>query len=265
MKPILIRFADGSYIHSGHFMLFVAGLAAIILVAIEMKRIGERPEKIYGLLILLMVSAVYGAHIFYWLDFREEFHYGPLDLLTFWKGGMALYGGGILAFATYVLYTHWQKLDFWGTGDLLAPPSAIFVFFARIGCVLSGCCYGRTCDPDFPLALTFKDGAALAPCGEPLYPTQPLFAATALAIFAILWARRKRKAFEGEIFLIGVLMYSLSSFVIEFLRADLRVLYEIRGTIFSQNQIISLGLFLAATVLYIYRRGSFSESSGPSG
>ena len=25
MKPILIRFADGSYIHSGHFLLFVGG------------------------------------------------------------------------------------------------------------------------------------------------------------------------------------------------------------------------------------------------
>jgi phosphatidylglycerol:prolipoprotein diacylglycerol transferase len=265
MKPILIRFADGSYIHSGPLMLFVGGLAAILLVMMETKRTGERPEKIYGLLLHLMVSAVYGANTFYWLDFREKFNYGLMDLLVFWRGGMALYGGGVLAFITYTLYTRWQGLDFWGTGDLLAPASTLFIFFARVGCVLSGCCYGKTCDADFPLALTFTDGASLAPYGEPLYPTQPLFAATALAIFAILWARRKRKAFAGEIFLTGILMYALSSFVIEFLRADLRVLYEILGTTFSQNQVVSVSVFLAATVLYIYRRGSLSESTGPLG
>ena len=259
MKPILIRFADGSYIHSGHFMLFVGGLAAILLVVIEIRRIGERPEKIYGLLILLMVSAVYGAHIFYWIDFREKFNYGLLDLLLFWRGGMALSGGGLLAFAAYVLYTNWQDLDFWGTGDLLVPPSTLFIFFARVGCVLSGCCYGKTCDPDVPLALTFPDGPTLAPHGEPLYPTQPLFAAAALDIFVVLWARRKSKAFEGEISLVGVLMYSISSFAIEFLRGDLRVLYEILGTEISQNQVISVNLFLAAAILYTCRRRRSSE------
>lgn len=177
---------------------------------------------------------------------------------------MALYGGGILAFVTYVLYTRWQELDVWGTGDLLAPPSALFIFSARVGCVLSGCCYGKKCDPDFPLAVTFTDGASLAPYGEPLYPTQPLFAVSALAMFAILWARRKCKAFEGELFLAGILLYSSSSFVIEFLRADLRVLYEVLGTTLSQNQVISVSVFLAATALYIYRKGSLSESAGPS-
>ena len=40
MKPILFRLADGSYIHSGHFMLFVGGLAAIVLIALEMRRTG---------------------------------------------------------------------------------------------------------------------------------------------------------------------------------------------------------------------------------
>ena len=53
MRPFLLRFADGTYIHSGHFMVFLGGLLAILLVAIETKRIGERPEKIYGLLVLM--------------------------------------------------------------------------------------------------------------------------------------------------------------------------------------------------------------------
>jgi len=253
MRPILIRFSDGSYIHSGHFMLFLGGLLAIILLAIETRRTGERPEKVWGLMILLMISAVYGAHLFYWLDFREAYKYGLKQLFIFWEGGMALYGGGILAFVTYVLYTHWVGMDFWGTGDLLAPPAALFVFCARIGCLLSGCCHGRECPPDFPLALPARLPTSSIPRDTPVYPTQPAFAASAMLILLILWARRKRKKFEGEIALIGMLLYALTSFVIEFYRGDLRVLYRILGTELSQNQIISVNLFLASVILYAYR------------
>ena len=253
MKPILIRFADGSYIHSGHFMLFLGGLLAIILLAIETKRAGERPEKIWGLMILLSISAVYGAHILYWLDFRKEYGYGLKELFIFWKGGMALYGGAILAFVTYVLYTHWQKMDLWGTGDLLAPPAALFVFCARIGCILSGCCHGRECRLDFPFAMPARPPTGPIVRDTPVYPTQPAFAASALLILVILWARWKRKRFDGEIALIGMLIYSVTSFVIEFYRGDLRVLYQIRGTEISQNQVISVNLILAAVILFFYR------------
>lgn len=266
MKPILYRFADGSYIHSGHFMLFVGGLLAILLLVIMTARGRERPEKVYGLMILLLVSAVYGAHIFYWIDFRKEYGYGLKHLFIFWKGGMALYGGGILSFATYVLYTHWQKMDFWATGDLLTPPAALFVFCARIGCILSGCCHGIECPFDFPFAMPARPPTGPIPRDTPVYPTQPALAASALLILIILWARWKKKRFDGEIALIGLLLYSATSFVIEFYRGDLRVLYEIFGTQFTQNQIIGVNIFLASAILYFYRRritsAGFAHPSG---
>jgi phosphatidylglycerol:prolipoprotein diacylglycerol transferase len=252
MKPILIRFADGSYIHSGHFMLFVGGLLAIILIAIETKRTRERPEKIWGLTVLLLISAVYGAHIFYWIDFRKEYGYGLKHLFIFWKGGMALYGGGILAFVTYVLYTRWQRLDFWSTGDLLTPPAALFVVCARIGCTLSGCCHGSECSPGFPFALPANPPTGPIARDTPVYPTQPAFAACALIVLLILWIRRKRKRFNGEIALLGVLLYSIPAFVIEFYRGDLRILYQVIGTQITQNQVIGVNLFLAASILYFY-------------
>ena len=86
-----------------------------------------------------------------------------------------------------------------------------------------------------------------------MYPTQPAFAVSALLILVILWARWKRKRFDGEIALIGMLIYSVTSFVIEYSRGGLRVLYQILGTEISQNQVISVNLFLAAVILYAYR------------
>lgn len=254
MRPILYSFSDGSYFHSGHFMLFVGGLAAIVVLVMERRRTGERPEEIYGLLLLLFVSTLLGARLLYWLDFSEKLRYGLLDFFKFWRGGLALHGGAILAFSAYVLYTSWRRLDFWKTGDLLTPSAAVFVFCARVGCFFTGCCYGKACDPDLPLALTFTEYTSIAPKNEPLYPTQILFAATALLVFAILWARRKRKRFEGEIALLGVSLFSFFAFFIEFLRGDLRLLYEIAGVSFTQNQVVGAAVFLISTGLYFHRR-----------
>lgn len=253
MRPILFRLANGSYLHAGHFMLFVAGLAAIAVLVLEIRRTRERPEEIYGLLLLLFISTLLGARILYCIDFREEYQYGLPDVLKFWKGGLALHGGGLFGFLAFVLYTGWRRLDFWRTADLLTPSAALFVFFARIGCILTGCCYGKQCGPGFPLAMTFTNHSTMAPKDVPLYPTQALFALSALLVFAVVWLRREEKRFEGEIALLGASLFSLLAFAVEFLRGDLRVLYEIGGAILSQNQVMNALIFLAAVNLYIYR------------
>ena len=236
-------------------MLFLGGLLGILFTHMEMKRIGQRPEKIYPLLLLIFVSAICGARALYCISSWHTHHYSLLSFLTFWQGGMSLYGGAILAFIVYLIYVIWQRLDFWRTADMLAPSVAIFIFSARVGCLLAGCCYGRQCEPGFPLAVTFRDPAALAPKDGPLYPSQLFFAASALLIFLILWTQRRHKAFEGEISLIGVSIFSVTSFVIEYFRGDARVLYEMFGATISQNQIISAVLFVLSLMLYAYRRG----------
>ena len=198
MKPILIRFANDAYIHSGHFMLFLGGLAAVILLALEMRRTGEKPEKIYPLLFLLLISTLLGARLLYCMDFNDKFQYSLVDVLKFWRGGLALHGGAVFAVATGVLYIHWRQLDFWKIADLFTPPVALFIALARVGCILTGCCYGKPCDPDFPLAVTFTDYAALAPRYVPLYPTQAWFAATALLRLRRCPGEEEPKGLQGR-------------------------------------------------------------------
>ncbi len=145
-------------------------------------------------------------------------------------------------------------MDFWKIADLSAPPGVLFIFLARIGCFLTGCCYGKQCGPGFPLGVTFRDFFAVAPKNVPLYPTQPLFAVSSLLVFFFLWGRRKRKRFEGELTLLGIGLLSLVWFFIEFLRGDLRVLYELYGIPLTQNQIINAGLLAVSIGLYLHRR-----------
>ena len=256
MKPVLFHVASNIPVRSNEFMLVIAGLAGIAIVLLEMRRVGEKLRKILPLLVLLLISTLYGARLLYWIDFRDIYHFSMRDMLVFWKGGTALYGGGILAFLVYVIYTIWQRLDFWKILDVLAPSAFLFIFFARIGCFLMGCCHGRQCIPGFPFAYYRRFPSETVPADTPLYPTQLAFSASALFIFVLLWARRRRKAFDGEISLTGALLFALTSFLIEFCRGDLRILYPIDGTALSQNQVISVAVFLASAGLYLHRRGT---------
>lgn len=264
MRPILFHITQSYFVHSGHFMLFLGGLAGLSLFRMEMKRTGEEPDKMYLLLLLLFVATISGGRLLYWMDFSGTVQTGVLDVLKFWKGGMSLQGGGILAFVTFLVYVNWQRLDIWRIGDMIAPAAMVFVFFARIGCFLTGCCYGKEWGPDLPFAVTFTNSSSPAPKNIPLYPTQLLFAAAGLVVFAILWWGRKRKSFDGEIALVGVFLVSLFSLFIEFLRGDLRILYEVYGATFSQNQIINAGACLVCACLYFYRRKQWrSVQAGP--
>ena len=220
MNPLLIRLEDGSFIYSGHFMLFLGSLAAILVLSREMKKTGERPHEIYGLLLLIYVSAIAGSRLLYCLDFNDQYHYTFTKVLQFWKGGMALHGGALLALATSILYIRWRQLEFWRIADLLTPPAALFVAFARGGCILMGCCYGKQCGPEFPLAMTFTDPMAVAPKGVSLYPTQPLFVLAALLVFFVVLSFRRRGRPHGETALVGVALFSLLAFLIEFLRSN---------------------------------------------
>ncbi len=253
MHPILVRFGPTAFIHSGHFMLFLGALAAIVVLSREMKRTGEPPDEIYGLLLLLFLSAIAGSRLLYCIDFDAQHQYSLKEALQFWKGGMALHGGALFGLVTFILYISWRQLEFWRIADLLTPPAALFVTFARGGCILMGCCYGKRCDPGFPLAMTFTGPSTVAPKGVSLYPTQPLFAVAALLVFFAVLGLRRRKRPDGETALIGVSLFSLLAFLIEFLRSDLRVLYEIGGITLSQNQVIGALVFLAVTALYFYR------------
>ena len=105
----------------------------------------------------------------------------------------------------------------------------------------------RKLDPFLNIGSTVTLGTISLPS------SRVIAAGLGLLILVILWARWKRKRFDGEIALTGTLIYSVTSFVIEFYRGDLRVLYRILETDITQNQVISVNLFLAAAILYVYR------------
>lgn len=80
------------------------------------------------------------------------------------------------------------------------------------------------------------------PLGIPIYPTQVFESLATFAIFGILLWWYRRKAYDGQIFVVYLTLYAVARFFIEFLRGD-----EDRGFVF--NHLLSTSQFIAVLAL----------------
>jgi prolipoprotein diacylglyceryltransferase len=107
-----------------------------------MRRAGREglPEKPVALLgILLVPGALLGAKLFFWI-----FETAPRTLehaLSF-KGGLVFYGGIVLSVIFTFFYARQRRLALGKLFDAFTPSLALGIGIGRIGCFLSGCCYG---------------------------------------------------------------------------------------------------------------------------
>jgi len=253
MHPILIQFF-GFSIHSYGVMLAIGFMVGISLAAREAVRTGADPEKILNLTFWILLSSILGSRLFHCIVFYPQYIREPLRILKLWEGGLVFYGGLLAAILVTALYTRIHKLNFWEVADLLMPSVILGLVFGRIGCLLAGCCYGKVCDPDFVLAMTFRNPLGLGIKNEPLYPTQIISAVNALVIFLIVWLYRKKKRFHGEVMAICLILYSITRSLIEFLRDDPRGFLELGNLGLSESQVVSVGLFLFAAYILTWIR-----------
>lgn len=172
--------------------------------------------------------------------------YPPKDCLAafkFWQGGLAYYGGFLLAAPVGVLYAHRKGMGAWRVADLTSPYIALGLVFGRLGCFFNGCCYGET--TTLPWAVHFPGVAGH------VHPTQIYEALGALAVAAFLYfGVRPRKSGDGQVFAALLVLYATLRFGLEFLRADERgQLYGL-----STSQWIGLPLLVLGAILWLARR-----------
>lgn len=195
---------------------------------------------------LCLVSALLGARGVHLATNYDRYDWGILHV---WEGGMAFYGGVILASVAGLYFARRSKIPMLRIADLVMPEVALGYGITRIGCFLNGCCYGVVAK-DLPIAVTFPrlmaDGHLIgspayldhlthgwvtetAECSLPVHPTQLYSVAWGLVLFGILswmWYRRKR---EGEVFAWFGLLYSVERFLMEFWRADNQPFAPVEG------------------------------------
>jgi len=252
MYPLLfeIPIFGGIRIYTYGVLVATAFVLGILWTTREAKLAGVKPDFVLDLAFYIILAALAGSRILYIITDWHRYVERPLDVLKIWEGGLVFYGGFIGALVVSFYFIRKHGYPFLKIADLFVPGVALGHSIGRLGCFAAGCCYGREAPASW-LAVVFPSGPySLAPGGVPLFPSQLFESAAEFLIFLILIACRRKKSFEGQVFLIYLVLYSISRSILEIFRGD-----SIRGFVIpkylSTSQFISGCMVVLAAIIYV--------------
>ncbi len=162
-------------------------------------------------------------------------------------GGFAILGAIIGIIVGVLVVAHYYRADLIAVADLGGAYGLLAHAVARLGCFISGCCYGIPVKAG-SYAVVYSDPACLAPLSIPLLPTQLIMAAGSLVgFFLCMWIYHRRGRRDGLTFSLYVLWECGARFVIDFWRGDRPVL--LYGL--SVYQWVALGIISAMLVFLV--------------
>lgn len=125
--------------------------------------------------------------------------------------------------------------------DLITPAYSLRLIVAKLACFCAGCCEGFECS----WGLYFPE------CHAKMFPSQLLEASVALITFVFLQVYRK-KAKQGTLFPIYLIIYSATRFFTEFTRVEENIFW-----IFKQyHSLCLIGIVVGALWLLIVKKYS---------
>ena len=245
---------------SPYMLLVLAGaLAAYFFLYLEPERHGLDPihASRMGLFSALGIAVggclLYGlTNVQYLVALLRNLHkatsFGQVvQALRYIFGGSVYYGGLLGYLGVSFLYLRRARLPMGSYTDLGACAIPLFHTFGRIGCFLSGCCFG----------IPWEHGPVMEHCpieganGVPRFPVQLVEAGVNLALFVLLFTLLRKGKMRGKLLGLYLVIYPVCRFGLEFLRGD-----AYRGILWglSTSQWISMGLLTCAIVFFLRQK-----------
>jgi phosphatidylglycerol:prolipoprotein diacylglycerol transferase len=226
-------------------------LAAFWTAARRAPRTGVAPEAISDMAPWLIAGAIVGARALYVLSYwKEEFAGKPIwEIFMLRRSGLVYYGGLIGSSLATIFYARIRNLQLWKIADIIAPSIALGHGIGRIGCLMTGCCYG--CPTNMPWAIHFPSDHWTKGVG--VHPTQIYESVLNIGLFAGLAWLYRRKKFDGQIFAVYLMAYAVLRTFVEVFRGDYSVHYV--GGILTPAQLVSAAILALGVVLFWKLRG----------
>lgn len=131
-------------------------------------------------------------------------------------GGSIFYGGLLGGLLAGYVYTKKKRIPFTQYIYPFVPTIPLFHMFGRIGCFLSGCCFGISSQYGF----IYTNSLLLEANGIRRFPVQLLEACYNGVLFIILYQLQRRYKCKNTILFLYLFLYAFVRFFIEFLRGD---------------------------------------------
>jgi phosphatidylglycerol:prolipoprotein diacylglycerol transferase len=228
--------------------MIAVGLYAGIQVALrDSPRRGISREALMNVALLAAVLGVAGGRLYYVVQNNPSFFVQhPIQIIAVWQGGMAFFGaifGGALAMAI----SAWRwRLPFWSLLDVGALGMTVGQAFGRVGNIINGDIVGYKTNG---WGFEYTNPSTFGPLNTPVQPASLYELLIAVGLFFILWNLRLRVHPEGMLAMIYIVLYSISQFLIFFLRDNVVVVAGLK-----QAQVTALVVILLTSPVMIYLR-----------
>jgi phosphatidylglycerol:prolipoprotein diacylglycerol transferase len=247
MHPVLFKVGSFTVYTYGFCIAIGALLGFLYMYWQGKKQYSLTFDQSNNLFILLILGGVVGGKLF--MLFEDPSFYLSQPKKLFSGSGFVFYGSLLTTIPIMLWYFKKIKVPVLGMLDVMAAVTCIVHGFGRIGCFMAGCCYGLPTDSF--LSVVFTNPVCQAePLHTPLYPTQLVEAIFIFSILALLVMLKNRKQFDGQLFLIYLMVYAVGRGILEMFRGDIDRGFLIEN-ILSNSQFISLIVISAALYFYI--------------
>ncbi len=243
-----IAFSLGNIkIHWYAIIIMLGAVLGILLCEKEAKRLGEKGDTIYDMVIWGFIPTVVGARLYYVLFSLSEFKQDPLSVFYIWEGGIAIYGGVIAALITGIIYCRKKGLNTLKMLDIVIIGFLVGQIIGRWGNFINGEVYGV--ETSLPWRMSVNGSV----------PSHPLFIYESLwnlAILCYIWFTRKSKGFNGRTLTLYMIFYGAGRFWMEGLRQTNFILKLGNMAI---SQLVSIVIIIAGILLYLSFRKKHKE------
>ena len=253
-------------------IVIVTGMMIAIWIAQrEAKRTGQNPEQYLDLAMIGIAAGILGARIYYVIFAWDYYKDDLLSIFNIRQGGLAIYGGIIGACIAVVIYSRKKKQNF----SLLMDTASMSIVFGQImgrwGNFFNREAFGDYTNNLFAMQLPVSAVRAneitqkmwdhvVTVNGVEYIQVHPTFLYESLwnvGVLLFLFWFRKRKKFNGEVFLMYLIGYGLGRIWIEGLRTD-QLLLPVVGL--PVSQLLSGCLVVGCTILVVWKRKKLSSS-----
>ena len=237
------------------------------IAAREAKRTGQNPENYLDMGIIGVIAGIVGARLYYVIFSWDMYKDNLLDIFNLREGGLAIYGGVIAAVISVLVLAKVKHLSAPQIFDTIAMALLNGQMLGRWGNFFNREAFGGYTDSLFAMRLPL-DAVRSSDVTEQMrrhieridgvsyiqvHPTFLYEALWCMVLLIILFAYRKHKKYEGELFLMYLFGYGLGRFWIEGLRTDQLLLPGV-GIAVSQLLAGAIVVGTGAAMLYLRKK-----------
>ena len=240
-------------------------LCGYFLAQFQAKRTGQDTEVYLDYAMVVIVSAILGARIYYVIFSWDYYKDNLLQIFNFRAGGLAIYGGVLVGALVTFIFTRVRKISFMQMADTAVAGLAIGQAIGRWGNFCNREAFGKYTDSLFAMQLKTTEVSQNVLANNPEYlehlytiegdkyiQVHPTFLYESfgciLIVMAILMCTKKIKC-NGQLFGIYLIGYGGIRFFIEGLRTDQLFLGH---TNIPVSQLVSLLIVIGGIVLEIW-------------